>query len=189
MNIKEIEALLEKYYEGETSLAEEKKLKDFFLSNNIPLEWESHKIQFLYFHEDLKDEIDDRELEERVFAEEVQPSGFSLPSHSSRFYYLSGIAATFLLLIGLIFIFREEADKKPGREANFNDPELVFYQTRDILALVSVNFNKGIDKMQYLGQFDKAMQKMQMLSKFYQYELLIINPDPLRRNSIKLQER
>jgi hypothetical protein len=65
------------------------------------------------------------------------------------------------------------------------DPELALTQTRDILVLVSVNLNKGIDKMQYIGKLDQAMQKMQMLSKYYQYQSIIINPDQFENRSAK----
>jgi hypothetical protein len=67
MNIKEIEELLEKYYEGETTLAEEKILRDFFISGNVPSELSVHKSQFLYFAEASVDEISDWDLEEKVF--------------------------------------------------------------------------------------------------------------------------
>jgi hypothetical protein len=41
MNLHEIEKLLEKYFEGETSLSEEKKLRDFFASGNVPVRWKN----------------------------------------------------------------------------------------------------------------------------------------------------
>jgi hypothetical protein len=189
MNIKEIKELLARYYEGETSLVEEKVLKDFFLSGNVPMELTDHKSQFLYFSLASGEEISDYEPGEEVFAEKMEIPVVPLHSRRNRFLYISGIAATVLLLIGLVFTFREDVVNKPKMNNTNTDPELVFTQTRDILALVSVNFNKGINKMQYLGQFDKGMQKMQMLSKFYQYETLIINPDPMTRKSINSKEK
>jgi hypothetical protein len=189
MNIKEIEKLLEKYYEGETSLADEKVLKDFFLSGDVPVELAVYKSQFLYFAEASADEINDQEPEKEFFAEVSTIPVVTLHSRRNPFYYISGIAAAVLLLIGLIFTFRENTADRTKSNGSTRDTELVFNQTRDILALVSVNFNKGMDKMQYLGQFDKGMQKMQMLSKFYQYETLIINPDPVTGESIKSNEK
>ncbi|AKD54699.1 HEAT repeat domain-containing protein [Spirosoma radiotolerans] len=45
----DIEKLLERYYDGETSLAEEKQLRQFFQQDNIPAHLEKHAHQFRYF--------------------------------------------------------------------------------------------------------------------------------------------
>jgi hypothetical protein len=45
----DIEILLEKYYEGETTLDEERALKQFFQSGNVPQHLQSHAAQFGYF--------------------------------------------------------------------------------------------------------------------------------------------
>jgi hypothetical protein len=185
MNIKEIEKLLEKYYEGETTLAEERLLKDFFLSGNVPMELSVHKSQFIYFKEASGDEITDLELDEKVFDKTVNIPVFPLLSGRNRFYYITGIAATVLLLIGLVFTFNEDVFNRKQVKVSTADKELMFTETQDILAFVSVKFNRGIDKMEYIGKLDQAMQKMQMLSKYYQYQSIIINPDQFENRSAK----
>lgn len=45
----DIEKLLEKYYDGETSLEEERALKQFFQSGDVPKHLRSHAAQFGYF--------------------------------------------------------------------------------------------------------------------------------------------
>lgn len=45
----DIEQLLEKYYEGETTLQEEKLLRQFFQEGSIPAHLQSHADQFRYF--------------------------------------------------------------------------------------------------------------------------------------------
>lgn len=45
----DIEKLLEKYYDGETSLEEERALKQFFQSGEVPEHLQSHAAQFGYF--------------------------------------------------------------------------------------------------------------------------------------------
>lgn len=51
----DIEELLERYYEGETSLAEERQLRQFFQGDNIPAHLESHAAQFRYFADTRKE--------------------------------------------------------------------------------------------------------------------------------------
>lgn len=45
----DIEKLLEKYYDGETSLEEERALKQFFQGDDVPTHLQSHAAQFGYF--------------------------------------------------------------------------------------------------------------------------------------------
>ncbi|GAB3964582.1 hypothetical protein GCM10028806_02320 [Spirosoma terrae] len=47
----DIEKLLEKYYEGETTLAEEKLLRQFFQQEDVPVHLQSHAGPFRYFAE------------------------------------------------------------------------------------------------------------------------------------------
>ena len=48
----DIEELLRKYYEGETTVEEEKQLRAFFQNRDIPAHLESHAAQFRYFAEE-----------------------------------------------------------------------------------------------------------------------------------------
>lgn len=51
MNTKKIEQLLDKYFEGETSLKEEKILRDFFRNESVPDNLQTFREQFLYASE------------------------------------------------------------------------------------------------------------------------------------------
>jgi hypothetical protein len=47
----DIEKLLERYYDGETTLEEEKQLRQFFLNESVPTHLQGHAAQFRYFAE------------------------------------------------------------------------------------------------------------------------------------------
>jgi len=183
MNISEIEKLLDKYYEGLTTLSEEKYLKEFFLSEAVPPHLQIHSLHFKYFANASTEEINDPFFEEKFHGKVNESQILHVRSNRNLFYYVSGIAAGILLLIGLFFTFRNDVVKRSETDAPGSNPQIVFQQTQDILMFVSMNFNKGIDEMHNLGQFDKAIQKVQMISKFYQYQNLIINPDPIEKKS------
>lgn len=55
MNL-DIEQLIEKYYEGETTLEEEQQLRAFFLSENVPAHLENEAKQFRYFAQTRKEQ-------------------------------------------------------------------------------------------------------------------------------------
>ena len=49
ITIQEAEKLIEKYYEGETSVAEEKQIREFLSGKNVPAQFEAEKAIFGYF--------------------------------------------------------------------------------------------------------------------------------------------
>ena len=189
MNISEIEKLLDKYYDGLTSLSEEQELKEFFLHEPVPPHLQIHLAHFQYFSTASGEKMHDPLFEGKFNSKVDEIPDLHLRSNRNRFYSIMSIAAGILLLMGLFFTFRNDVVKRSGVEVSGSEQEAVFQQTQDILMLVSVNFNKGMDKMHYLGQFDEAIQKMQMISKFYQYQNLIINPDPAAKRSINTKKQ
>ena len=90
MKKKHIQDLLDKYFEGETSLTEELELKDFFRTTSIlPDEWKDYKNLFTYFE---------------VEANQKMPSAKQMKSKKNN-WWIVGIglsaAATILLLFTL----------------------------------------------------------------------------------------
>lgn len=187
MNSKEIEALLDKYYAGESTLEEEQQLRDFFTGEVVPPHLSEHAGLFRYFNEAGKEELADQDFESR-FHDAIGKSGvIKMDTGWNRRRYFIGIAAGILLLAGIVFTFRNDIIKRtPG---NSPDAEVAYRQATNALAMLSVNFNtgldpvrklgnfqKGIDEMQNLVSFQKGIDQMNKLSKFYQYQQIIINP-------------
>jgi len=181
MNIKEIEVLLERYFEGETTLAEEKLLKEFFSADEVPEHFRQHQPLFRYFSDEASLTIDNEEQEKvlmrRISRFETEVSGSGMQPVQKRMYYLSGIAAGLLILIGLVFTFKSELLKKhfPGKENASS--ELAYSQTKQALLLVSVGLNTGLDEVQRFTTLNTAMEQIQKINKFYNYQNQFINPE------------
>jgi len=100
--MKEIEKLIDKYFEGETSLEEETELRDFFTSNKyIP----THLSNYVSIFSAWEKEADltlgvsfDKELLAQI--------SHTQKIHRIFTYSLSGIAAT--LLLGVFFLFIQD---------------------------------------------------------------------------------
>ncbi len=96
-----IEELLERYFEGETSAAEERQIRAFFASGEVPEHLAAYKPLFAYFDEEIGREA------------ELQKGGPDLESESlcvslrprnrkrAALYILSGVAACVLALLSL----------------------------------------------------------------------------------------
>lgn len=84
--VKSIEELLERYFEGETSAAEEQRIRAFFASGKIPEHLKAYKPLFAYFDE------------------EIERRSVPIRTKSRRrivLYTLSGVAACVLVLLSL----------------------------------------------------------------------------------------
>ncbi len=187
MNFKEIEELLEKFYEGGTTPAEERQLRDFFTREAIPPHLSFHTDLFRYYEEAGKEELPNPEFENRFLAAIDETPAIPMYSRRRQFFFLTGIAAAVLLLAGLIFTFRNDVFLRSPK--NSTDTEIAYQQAKNALAMVSANFNSGLDQVQKLGNFQRGLNEVQKLqafqkgidqmnkfSKFYQYQQIIINP-------------
>lgn len=83
-----IDDLLTKYFDGETSFEEEQRLRAFFASGQVPERLAIYKPMFTYFDEEIK---------KRQLQKERKP----FFSRRRLLYSLSGVAAGVLLLIGI----------------------------------------------------------------------------------------
>lgn len=138
-NIKE---LLEKYFDAETSLQEEKELKKYFSSENISPELMQYQHMFGYFSKEQKSETQ---------------KAFYIKKKSNR-HWLS-IAASVVVLLGIGFTFL----KQPPAETNlgtFDDPEVALAETQKAFSLIAENLNKGKEKIYYLQEFENTKNKI-----------------------------
>ena len=181
MNIKEIEQLLELYYEGNTTLAEEKLLKQFFSGDDVPEHFRLHQQMFRFFTAEttltLNDEQQNKVLMRRIEQYREETSTISLVPGKRRLYYFSGIAAGLLILIGLVFTIRNEVGRRHHDELANTSNEFAYAQTKEALLMVSVGLNTGLDAVQRFKTLNNAMEKIQRINKFYNYQNQFINPE------------
>lgn len=93
-----IDDLLNRYFEGETSCEEERQLRAFFASSDVPEHLVVYKPLFAYFDEEIKKE----QLPEEIKYKESKHIWFT---RKSVFYILSGVAACVLAIVGITRIY------------------------------------------------------------------------------------
>ena len=182
MNTNGIEALLNKFFEGNTSLQEEKILRDFFHGQDVPAHLQSYKSLFTYFSNEQQQKINDQDFEQKLTARLSDKTNDTpvIPKYSirSRFIYIAGIAASILLLLGLLFTFQHDVFRKHSDRIH-PGPEMAYTDAREALMLVSGNLNRGLKEVGRLQTINVAMTKIKRLNKFYQVQTIIINPDKI----------
>ena len=104
----DIKRLLDAWYEGKTTDAEERLLYEFFASSDVPSEWETEKELFLRLKELGESAEVPADFDEKLSAEIDKWTGEKQPVslHPRRFTvkrwgWISGIAASLLLCIWL----------------------------------------------------------------------------------------
>lgn len=162
MNSRQIETLLERYFNGETSLEDEKKLRDFFQKENIPPHLLSLKAQFEYFaneheHEYLAKSFDDKILNEIGNGEKRHQRSI----RRRYLYTASGIAASILIILSIFFKLDPLTSKV---EDTFDDPMTAYLETKKALLFVSETFNKGVDPIEKITTFDDGVQPLSKLA-------------------------
>ncbi len=135
MELVNIEKLVEKYFEGETSLREEAELRQYFTTNQVPNHLEAYQDLFGYFEQKQK------ELYTKPI---VVSKKIKVP------YKWLSIAASVAILISVFTI--KPFNNEPSREEL-----LAQYQTaQQALDLIATSLNKGNYAMVQLQEFDKT---------------------------------
>lgn len=173
MTTSEIEIILEKYFDGETSVKEENILRDFFQEENVPDSLKKYQAIFIYYKQ-TRDETIIKE-----------PQTIPLYPLKNRIVYISSLAAGVLLVIGLFFTFLNDYSRNNQLYKTNEEAKVALLQAESALLLVSGNLNNGLHHVQKLESLNKAISNMQMISKFSQYQPLIINPDETKNESQK----
>ena len=144
MDYNNIRKLLEKYWEGKSSIQEEAHLRDFFAGTDVPEDLKSYQPLFQFFQMEqgkkLNGDFDKRLIQQLESSEKTSAKVRSLP------YYLVRITAVGLLLFSVYFVSQQEPFKSDNAIATSYDemsPEEVYAQTKKALMLVSAKLKKG----------------------------------------------
>ncbi len=166
-DLNSIEALLAKYYRGETSTAEEGILREFFATADVPEHLLADAELFGFFRlqqeaglpGNLKDRLED------MIDEKKQRT---LPLFANwRYYWISGAAAVILLLLALFIDF--QIRKKPSLQATgdtFKDPYLAYVEAKRVLYFVSDKMNTGTKPLQNIEKLESGKQFIQPVFSF-----------------------
>ena len=146
MESNKIEILIEKYFEGETSIAEEKELTNYFTSSDVAQHLEQYQPLFSYFSN----------AKEQKFAQEIP-----LQSKKRSVAWLS-IAASVVVLLGIgMYTFVNTNTTTASQDlGSFNDPQVAIQETQKALAMLSGHVNSGVESVQYIQEFEIAKEKV-----------------------------
>lgn len=164
MVLNNIEKLIEKYNNAETTLKEEAQLKAYFTSDDVASHLEQYKPLFQYFSK----------AKEEQYTKEV-PLQSDHYWNKRRLYQWVSVAAIAVIMLGFLFpTFNNDsktlADYTPEEQQmyleakqalamlshNFNDGA----SSLNALSLASENFNVGLEKANHVKELSKTTDKL-----------------------------
>jgi len=161
-DLNRIEALLEKYYRGETSTAEEGMLREFFASGNVPDHLLADAQLFGFFRTQQESDLPGN-LQVRLEDMLDKKTERTIPAFSRRkYYWISGAAAVLLLLLALFM--DSQIKKRPSLQATgdtFEDPYLAYAEAKRVLYFVSEKMSTGREPLQNLEKLESGKQFVQ----------------------------
>ena len=143
MELVNIEKLIVKYLDAETSLQEEQTLKNYFTSSNVAPHLQEYTVLFSYF-KTSKDE----KFTKTITLETKKP-------RKKNFKWLS-VAASVVLLFSL-FVGQQEYQKQQQRKQ--------YNSVVEALQLISKNLNKGNEAVASISAFDNNINKINTILK------------------------
>jgi hypothetical protein len=152
MNAEELDRLLGKYYNGESTEEEEKALRDHFKNGGVSADYEAEKVIFGYYSEAGEVHEPSEGFESGIMSE---IDNISTREKSRKFRkhilpYLSA-AAGILILAGSWFFFVHRTESAD----TFKDPKIAYAETMKILMNVSTRLNHGTQSLEPVGKISE----------------------------------
>lgn len=153
MKVNEVEDLLARYYNGDTSEAEEKELKRFFAGEDVPSHLLADKEFFLQLTACPEQEVP-QGLEAKLSnlidewdAHEKRVQKVNKPKRVIRLQWMASIAASLLILFSVgMYVCDSQATSTP--EDTCATPEEAYAQAQKALVMLSASLNKGMEEVE-----------------------------------------
>ena len=163
MEYHEIEEILNRYLEGESTLEEEALLKKYFSRDDLLTEQRETQELFRYLNEakqesappfDINDELN--LLIEKEWKKETR-------GHFRRILAWTGSAAAVLVLSFGVFQYMNKS--QTIIKDTYKDPKLAYLETKRALLLISRTMNHNTVNLKYLSKVDESFNQMKQISK------------------------
>lgn len=138
-----ITQLLELYFEGETTLAQEKILRTYFAGDAVASEHECYRPLF-------------KGLQVAKNETMVKSITFPKKEKSTKNRWWLGIAASLVLVMAVTAYVYNDANSLTQEE---QEALIAFNQSKEALLLLSKSFNKGAEELGHLKEFTNTTDK------------------------------
>jgi hypothetical protein len=165
MVLNNIENLLEKYENGETSLKEEQALKNYFSQETVAPHLEMYKSLFVYFSESKQEQ----------FTKTLPLKPDSYRNKKVFNYKWLAVAAVAVLMLGIYFKEPAVSYYEEYVYGTYHNPEEALNEVTKQLAMISTHFNKGVSTVNYLDKVNEGTETLGYLNEIESATSIIFN--------------
>lgn len=145
MELNKTEILLEKYFEGQSSIEEEKELQKYFASANIAPHLKQYTPLFGYFSQAAAQEL----------KREIKVLPRIQDKKRTTNLWLSIAASIVVMLVAGTYVYFDK--ESPSQElGTYDNPEAAMRETQRALAMLSSHVNVGIESVIVLEQYEDS---------------------------------
>jgi len=161
MDSSKLQQLLQKYWDGNTTLEEEQLLRDYFQSAAVPDELRDVASMFQYFNQAKKNSLNDitfdRTLIDKVTTKPKSGRVRNLVFNSMR------IAAGVVVVMAATWFIKKEIRQSTPQEVvdTYDDPKLAFEETKKALLMISKSFGTAEEQARKINLFNEAQEEIQ----------------------------
>ena len=170
MDLKQIKTLLEKYYNGESTLEEEQILYEYFIGDDVSSELEADKDIFLYNLDERNKFQNMPDISGEIWNNIKKSDVHHISREKKMIYWAYRVAASLLVLLASYFFIKNQFDKNQNGEYQIADtyenPEEAYEATKQALLYVSEMMNSGTDHLEPIQKINESTQKLKPISTF-----------------------
>jgi hypothetical protein len=164
MDIRQIKILLDKYNRAETSLGEEKILREYFSGQcKIPAELEPYRATFRYFGTMRQITVQKPELERKLEALIDLEQGRKPVMMMNR-KVIRWIAAAALVIFISTTVLIVNKNRKPDL-GTFDNPEMAYLEAQRTLLYISQTLNHGTKELSNISKINSGVENLKNLEK------------------------
>lgn len=152
MKITEVKLLLQAYFNGESTLEDEKRLEAYFQSGDVAEEI-SEYAEFFGGISELSSTVDDSTIEEDVMDFILENEHKEKTKYLGMWKMVTGIAASIIIVLGGFLFYQQQ--QKPFNDT-FDNPEQAYAYAQETLQFMSGKYNKGLAEFSNFEKLQKA---------------------------------
>jgi hypothetical protein len=157
MTTKEAKDLLQLYFEGETSLEDERSLEEYFRSGVVAEELKEYA-EFFGGISELATVAGEATIGDDVMDYILENENREKTKYRGMWRMVTGIAASVIIILGGILLYEQQ--QKPF-EDTFDDPDRAYAYASQTLEFMSSKYNKGLAELSNFGTLETATKPLE----------------------------
>lgn len=164
MDSKQLEELLQKYWDCETSLEEEERLREYFRTHDVPENFKEATVLFSYFDRQRQKAVGPQ-FEDNMVKKLKSPVGKHVKLGGKGVWQTSlRIAAGVAVLVAAVYFVAYEIHTKHTEDVamkdTFDTPEKALEETKKALLMISKGFGKAEQQAKKINVLNEAQDKV-----------------------------